>query len=283
MDIEALTVCVGYSDFLSVTIPYNTQHFKRWLIVTTEEDEATREICRRHGLETLLTSEGGEQFNKGRLVERGLQQLSHGTWHLHIDADIVLPNCFSKMLEAARIDTPGEAGRWGRRKIYGCDRIMIRSWESWQNFLKTNYLQTQHDFHCRLSLPEGQTLGSRWVHWNTGYCPIGFFQLWHQSMEEWKGARQRPYPARHGDACRSDVQHSLQWDRKDREHLPEIIVVHLESEPAALGANWKGRTTRPFGPSSSGGNGSGNGKDVNSAGVKIAHPVKDNKEIKAVS
>ncbi len=59
----------------------------------------------------------------------------------------------------------------------------------------------------------------------------------------------RRYPLHHGDAARTDVQFALQWDRRHRQLLPEVIVLHLESEPAEQGANWKGRTTRPFGPS----------------------------------
>ena len=78
--------------------------------------------------------------------------------------------------------------------------------------------------------------------------PIGFFQLWHSSEDQFRGARVKPYPVQHNDACRTDVQHALQWDRRKRELLAEMLVVHLESEPAKLGANWAGRTTRRFGP-----------------------------------
>lgn len=243
VDIEAVTVCVNYSDFLQAVIPWNLPHFSRWVIVTTPGDEETREVCRKFGLETLLTEEGcepGQAFNKGRMVERGMQQLSADAWHLHIDADIALPGAFNRLLTSARVEA-------SPHKIYGCDRLMVRSWDAWQALLKSGYLNREHDYHCRLNLPPGVEVGSRWVHWNTGYCPIGFFQLAHQGAIEWRGARQRPYPARHGDACRSDVQYALQWDRKDRELLAEVIVVHLESEPAKLGANWKGRTTAKFG------------------------------------
>ena len=46
--------------------------------------------------------------------------------------------------------------------------------------------------------------------------------------------------------------HGLQWARPDRILIPEIVAVHLESEPSAMGANWKGRTTKAFGPVSTG-------------------------------
>ena len=63
------------------------------------------------------------------------------------------------------------------------------------------------------------------------------------------GYHLRHYPLQHGDAARTDVQFALQWDRRNRQILPEVIVLHLESEASALGANWKGRTTPRFGPS----------------------------------
>ena len=52
----------------------------------------------------------------------------------------------------------------------------------------------------------------------------------------------------HSDAARTDVQYSLLWDRDRRALVPELVVFHLESESAPTGANWCGRTTRPFGP-----------------------------------
>jgi len=109
-------------------------------------------------------------------------------------------------------------------------------------------LNGQHDYHNRMRWPEGLAVGARWVNQMTGWNAIGFFQLWHSSQDEWQGARIKPYPHLHNSACRGDVQHSLQWDRPKRELLPEIIAVHLESQLAKLGANWKGRKTRPFGP-----------------------------------
>lgn len=51
----------------------------------------------------------------------------------------------------------------------------------------------------------------------------------------------------HNDAARTDVQFGLLWDRGRRALVPELIVLHLESEDAATGANWSGRKTRPFG------------------------------------
>lgn len=237
--IEAVTVCAGYGDFLSEVAPRNRGLLDRWVIVTPEDDTGTREVCRRLGLETLVTREHlrDGKFSKGRLIERGLQHLGSNAWRLHLDADVVLPHSFHSLLGAAHLDT---------RKIYGFDRVMVRSWEQWQKLLASGWIS--HDYHCRVNPPRGFEVGDRWSNGATGYVPIGFAQMWHSDADEWRGARIRPYPISHGSACRTDVQHALQWDRRDRELLGELLVVHLESELAPLGANWSGRTTIPFGP-----------------------------------
>lgn len=74
-----------------------------------------------------------------------------------------------------------------------------------------------------------------------GYIPIGFFQLWHAGSTEIK-----KYPEVHGNAARTDMQFALQWPRTKRSFLPELVVYHLESEPAPMGANWNGRKTKTF-------------------------------------
>lgn len=244
--IEAVSVCHNYSDFLEVVIPYNLPMFDRWLIVTHPSDTGTREVCRKFGLECLLTEEGNEagEFAKGRMVERGLQHLSASGWRLHIDSDIVLPRHFRKLLEVARLQTS---------HVYGADRIMVRGWDQWQKLLATRWLEGgQHGYSHGVTFPPGFELGTRWAGVLTGYVPIGFFQLWHSDTDEWRGVRIKPYPDKHGTACRTDVQHALQWDRKNRELIPELVVAHLESEAAKKGVNWNGRRTIRFGAPGSG-------------------------------
>ena len=43
INIEAVTVCVGYGDFLAAVVPWNAPHFNRWIIVTEEQDAETRD------------------------------------------------------------------------------------------------------------------------------------------------------------------------------------------------------------------------------------------------
>jgi hypothetical protein len=244
MKIEAVTVCVGYSGELREAIPHNLPHLDRWLIVTDARDDETKEVCRRHNLEFLATDDfyrGGARFDKARGVDRGLQLLSHDDWVLHLDADIVLPPHARHTLRSADLDP---------RSIYGCDRVMVRGYERWQRLQAGGFLQrVSRSHHHNVCFPGGFEVGARWADPHHGYVPIGFFQLFHHDAALRLGTRTRRYPnSGHSDAARTDVQFGLLWDRSHRHLIPELVVLHLESEGASVGANWSGRTTRPFGP-----------------------------------
>lgn len=240
MNIEAVTVCIGYADFLEESARFNDGVIDHWVVVTVDKDEATREVCRKNSIECLLSGDycaNGEPFNKGRLIERGLQHLSTEGWRVHLDADIVLPLGLRNIVAAADLDA---------HKLYGADRVMVRSYCDWQKLQRLRWLT--HSHHCLVRPPDGFEIGTRWCHHESGYVPIGFFQMWNAKQDLWRGARSRSYPTRHNDACRTDVQFGLKWDRRHRELLPEFFVVHLESEKTKNGANWCGRTTKPFKP-----------------------------------
>lgn len=244
--LEAVTVCVNYADLLQETAKWNAGLLDRWVIVTEPSDEKTRWVCNRFNLECILSEDGrrhtrdGKGFNKGRLIERGLQQTSDEGWRMHIDCDIALPHRFRHLLELADLQTD---------TLYGCDRAMIHSYEDWQKLIKTGYMQGgQWDYHCRTSFPAGFEVGTRWTHPISGWTPIGYLQLFHSSQDEYKGIRVKPYPTNHSGACRTDTQFGMKWDRHKRANIPELIVAHLDSEKLPKGANWLGRTTKPFGP-----------------------------------
>lgn len=241
--LEAVTVSVGYSDFLFETAKLNRCLLDDWVVVTKPDDIGTREVCRRFNIRCVLSDDGtqGKDFAKGVLIERGLQHLSADGWRIHLDADIALPADFRLRLRAAHLQPD---------MIYGADRLMVKNWTQWQKLLATGYLQHgMYDYHCRVNINAlGLELGTRWAHPQFGVCPIGYFQIWHSAADQWRGIRIKPYPANHNSACRTDVQFSFLWDRHKRGWIPELMVAHLESQKAKSGANWQGRTTIPFGP-----------------------------------
>ena len=239
--LEAVTVCVNYADILAETVPANRAHLDRWLIVTSPDDRATLDLCHKHNLEAVVTRDfyrDGDDFNKGRGIERGLGMLAHRDWLVHLDADIALPACFRESLDDADIDPVC---------IYGADRLLVQGWDAWQQLKAKGWLR--RGWHCCVA-SNGYPVGTRWADIRYGYVPIGYFQLWNQAADHREGIRLRRYPDNHQNAARADVKFALQWDRRQRQLLPEVLVAHLESEPAENGKNWNGRKTKPFGPTS---------------------------------
>src|SRR5579859_5826178 len=104
MKIEAVTVCVNYSDFLAWAIPWNKGFFERWIIVTDSRDTATQRLCDYHHVQYAVTDDfykDERAFVKGAGINAGLAQLDRDGWVVHLDADIVLPPRTRDLLQRA--------------------------------------------------------------------------------------------------------------------------------------------------------------------------------------
>lgn len=231
MYLEAVTTCVNYSDFLSHALTFNKRCFDRIVVVTKPSDKQTQRVCRFHHVECVETEEFGKGFNKARAINFALTNvLSKKGWVVHLDSDIVLPVRTRDLIESAELC---------KSAIYGIDRMMCPSPEAWLNYISDGYPQYENNVfvHCT-PFP----IGARIVkHEYGGYIPIGFFQMW-------KGAEypERLYPEEHENAARTDMLFSLQWERKYRLLLPEVVGIHLGTKDQTNGANWNGRWTSPF-------------------------------------
>jgi hypothetical protein len=236
MKIEAVMVCVNYSDFLAHTLPSTKGQFNKMVVVTDHNDVDTKKLCEYYNVECVQTDvfyENGDVFNKGKGINAGLEQLDLDGWVVHLDADIYLPPQTGSILQTIPLCED---------KIYGADRLMCPGYNEWQEYINSPQpIQDSWVFVHLTSFPVGVRLAEYKTR-GGGYEPIGYFQLWHPSTS---GVHR--YPTQHGYADRTDVLHCKNWDRQHRELLPEIVVIHLESQPG-IGLNWRGRTTPAFGP-----------------------------------
>ncbi len=239
--IEAVIVSVGYGDLLSETLPANIPLLDHIVVVTSPADKETIGVCRKHSVHCIQSEDHtrGGKFNKARMIQRGLDQIGGGDWIAHIDADVVLPLKFRQMVDWAHLDP---------KVIYGADRQDVVGWDNWQRLKQHAGAWDNHGHGCAHWWHPHFDPGSRWVSNLHGYVPIGFFQLFNGSETTPQGYHQKRYQYHHGDAARSDVQFALQWDRRNRQVLPEVIVLHLSSEQGPIGVNWEGRKTKRFGP-----------------------------------
>lgn len=243
MYLEAVVVCVNYSDFLAHTLPENRTMFDNMVVVTSLSDLDTVKICNKYNVKCIQTDvfyENKQAFNKGAGINVGLKALNRTGWVLHLDADIYLPPLTRHVMRKASLEPS---------KIYSADRLMCPDYESWANYRGS--WRSVHEDWTFTHLDLFRT-GSRIVQYGDylddgepdGWVPIGYFQLWNP-----KGSWVHCYPEIHGAADRSDVLFAKRWARADRALIPELAVIHLESEECSMGANWKGRRTRRFGPS----------------------------------
>ena len=156
---------------------------------------------------------------------------------LHLDADIVLPPHFRRMIENAELDPAC---------LYGIDRVNCLGSAAWDAFAQRAQSrcnsELQYEWSCMVKPPQGMSLGARIAHGDYGgYCPIGFFQLWNP-----RGSGVNRYPITvEGDMEHTDVLFAIQWPRPRRQLLPEGFSIHLESS-GEFGANWHGRKSPPF-------------------------------------
>jgi len=235
--LEAVIVCTNYGDFLAETLPLNLPHFDRVVVVTAHDDHETRGLCAKWSVECILTdtfTEKGEPFNKGAALNIGIGALRQLGWIVQMDADIAVPQTFRNMLDKSALQ-PGN--------LYGCERANVVGWKLWAK-LKQNWAkEPQFGYRYLVSTGAEHPIGANLVHKQFGYCPIGFFQLWHSSYMHQYELR---YPDTEGSAECTDVQWALRWPRKNRLMLPTVRVYHLESELTRMGANWHGRKTKPF-------------------------------------
>lgn len=229
----AVTICHDYSDFLAWTLPYNRTLFDKMIVVTGKSDTKTQNMCEYYNVKCIKTDvffEDGDIFNKGKGINVGLNALPKDGWILHLDADIYLPPQFRSMFEKLKLD---------KDCIYGFDRLNCSGIDQWAKFMSSPRPIYKGWVYLDAKV---FPVGERYVAYHDeGYIPIGFAQLWHPAHS---GIFY--YPTEHGYADRTDVLFAKQWSKGNRRFIPELIGIHLESEDATNGINWKGRESKPF-------------------------------------
>lgn len=236
MKLEAVTVCINYSDFLRYTLPNNRRFFDKYVVVTSTEDKETQKLCKELHVTCVKIKRDKlvELDSKGLAINKGLEALDRDGWVLHLDSDIWLPPLTRTILNNLSLKTDC---------IYGTDRFMCESYEEWMKFLEAEEFKDIHYEWVYLDTAKFK-LGPRMIqYYDEGYWPIGFFQLWHPN-----GSKHHTYPNSKVGYDRDDVLHMKKWPKGKRVFIPDFIPVHLSSEHHEKGQNWNGRATKRFGP-----------------------------------
>ena len=213
MKVEAVTVCIDYGPTLQQCIS-NANFLDRWVIVTVDRDEKTRQLCRDIPNVQVICSEriyeNGAAFAKGKAINEGLAKLDKTDWLLHLDADVKLPYNFRRVIN------PPPHGVWIPDPSIG------------SAVKRTEQLDTEI-FYGSMRYREDGTQNQELIpETNEPFDFIGqkimngYFQLWHSSME-------KTYPEDSNDARQDDMDHFARWPIEKREFLP-LKVIDIDEE-----------------------------------------------------
>ena len=214
--IRGITICVEYDDILKITLPRMLEVLDEVVVVTTESDIRTKQVCVDQNttkvkvFETDAFYRDGATFNKGLALEEGFDFMGREGWILVLDADILFPN--RRILMNTQLGHLN-GGTLNPSYLYGVKRRILDD--------VTKY-----------------TEGMDWR-----VCPIrhtnvftGYFQLFNASAKE---MQQRPWYGvdwTHCGGC--DEIFRLKWPREKCRTLG-FLVLHL----GPCDTNWFGRVS----------------------------------------
>lgn len=205
--LKGIMVCVDYADLLALTLPYNRHHFHQLMVVTTEQDRATRELAVKHHClvyETDAFYRNGATFNKWLALEEGLDRLGRDGWMCIMDADV----CWPKIVPTVDLKVG---------KLYTPERRMCPT--------------------IPQVIPSEDLWGSYELHRNRAEW-AGYSQIFHAKDPVLKGAGQYWHEIDWKHAGGADSFFQMRWDPKDKVR-PPFEVLHL----GLAGHNWFGRAT----------------------------------------
>lgn len=221
---QAIIVCKDYSDFLRETLPNTKQIFDKVIVVTDNSDTETVRVCIDNDVLCILSDKLEETKTISGGINEALKYVSKNDWVVNLDADIWLPLHTKKILKSLALD---------KKCIYGIDRLMCNSYEDWEKFNNQELLLNQF------------LLGDRNI-MNNEYHPTGYFQLWNPIGSDIHSySTPQNLNTENINYDHADTLHARKFDKSNRKLIPEILCLHLASEPN-VGKNWKGRKTKRF-------------------------------------
>ncbi len=219
MALQILSVCVGYDDFLEITLPTWRAWSDYITIVTTRADKATQFTSMEPGVSSFISDafhRGGATFDKGGALGEAIQvvtaDLTPDDWLLILDADIVLPQY---SLDLSKLD---------KTMIYGAPRRYCETLADWRRVCRTG----RSDF---LHLEFGGRINRQ----ISGFFQLGNWGHWQKVCPEFYCSNRT--------AALSDVWTSQKWGFGNQRFLPGLQVIHLGKNKV----NWSGRRTQRFG------------------------------------
>lgn len=190
---KCVIVSAGYGDFLSWALPNNRRFFDRVVVVTPPQDELTISVAKACNADCVTTdafTKNGAGFAKYDGVEQGLDHVGRSGWITIMDADILLPSCWTwDWLSEGKIYSPF------RRMHPHCPPPPESEWKN----VPRNSVMPNHHF-------------------------LGYMQIFHAQDKvlgtpPWHGVG-------HRSAARGDMILMEKWSRDNRLRAPDDVL-HL--------------------------------------------------------
>ena len=221
--LECAMVCVGYSDFLEATLPWNIRHWDKVVVVTSPEDEQTIAVAGRHGAQ-VMTSDSyrarGASFNKGAMLNAGLACLDRDDWVMLTDADILLPPSFRQEFNQLV---------WNPGVLYYATRTHTPA---------KDVLRWVDEYKRDPSLADALQMRNPYADQEAW----GHFQLFHAAAASLRGL-EKIYSENFTSAGGVDRHFMERWPPHKR-HLTHFTIVHMNH--GHEGINWAGRRSTPL-------------------------------------
>jgi len=228
MQISVAVPCVGYADFLNLTLPHTAREFGSVTVITTSTDVDTLQCARAHSVPVHVTNawyDGGASLDKAAALNAWLDSLPSNPelWMLTLDADILVPT--EVLHDLHTLDT---------RYLYGVPRRLCKQLNEWNAFAAG---QREWESFPVDSPPVFN--GKLWGRHPTGNvaATCGYFQLWHASNSV-GDKRFTHCPT----AAYYDIAFALSFGEEHRVNLADREVLHL----GPTGSNWAGRQSEEW-------------------------------------
>jgi len=100
MRLITITVCVNYTDLLSISFYKNKHEIKNLHVITSSSDIETQNFCTENNINVFITDQfykNGSPFNKAAALNSFFNNtdISNYDWILLLDADIILNNAIN--------------------------------------------------------------------------------------------------------------------------------------------------------------------------------------------
>lgn len=234
--ITALMVCVGYDDYLDLTLPFTIKEVDRCVVITDKFDKNTPKVCTKHGVECFVSKRlnpvgPGRVFYKGRGINDCLNSIrKKADWVLATDADIVFQLGLGKKIKSYVLN-PGA--------LYYVKRWGPENYEDIPQFIADMKNATGKQLYLKYASKEFARVEGR--KGNAVECfPFGYFQLFHPFASTVIN-REYIYPEKSSTAEYDDKIFGFETYKGKTAPLPqeEFEVIHLPH--GNYRENWKGR------------------------------------------